>query len=126
MNFIALTADDMPGIGKSIRSLGFPVRITAEPHEPGRTAEQNARYWALLTEISQQAPASMDGVWYSPEAWHEHCKRRFLGVEAGPFGEPIAKSTKRIGVKKFGLYMDEIEAWAVTELSVRFSYERAA
>lgn len=91
-------------------------RVTIEEIKSTRSIEQNSRYWALLTEISQQAPAHMGGEWHDPEVWHEYSKRRFLGVEAGPYGEGVAKSSKKLGVEKFNDYMTEVEAWAYETL----------
>lgn len=126
MKLIARTADDMPRIGKAIRDMGYPVAVTFEPAKSSRSLEQNARYWALLTEISQQAPSAMAGEWHSPEVWHEYCAKRFLGMEAGPFGHGVRKRTSKLKIHEFAEYMTEIEAWAADELGVRFSETRAA
>lgn len=101
--------------------------VTIEELKSRRTLEQNARYWALLTEISKQAPSHMGGEWHSPETWHMYCRRRFLGVEPGPFGEGVPKSTAKLGIGAFGDYMTEIEAWAVDTFSgFSFEYQEAA
>ena len=126
VKLIAHSEADMPRIGRAIRDMGFPVRVEIEPHKPNRSYEQNARYWALLTEISQQAPSSMGGEWHSPEVWHEYCAKRFLGMEAGPFGHGVRKRTSTLSVGDFGDYMTQIEAWAATDLGVQFSVTRAA
>lgn len=126
MRLIARDESDMPRIGKAIRDMGWPVAVSVEPHKPSRSVEQNARYWALLTEISQQAPSSMGGEWHSPEVWHEYCATRFLGMEAGPFGHGVKKRTSKLKVGEFADYMTEVEAWAADELGVQFSVTRAA
>jgi len=100
-------------------------RVSVEELKSTRSLEANSRYWALLTAISQQAPAHMHGVYYRPETWHEEFKRQFLGVELGPLGTPIAKSTAKLGVAGFGEYMQQVEAWAYTELT-GFQFEREA
>lgn len=128
MRLIARTPDDLPRIGRAIRDMlaAGPVAVSIEQHRRTRSSEQNARYWALLTEISQQAPAAMGGEWHSPEVWHEYCAKRFLGMEAGPFGHGVRRRTSKLKVQEFADYMTAIEAWAAEELGVRFSEARAA
>jgi hypothetical protein len=99
------------------------LTITVEPFRKKRSVDQNARYWAILTEISQKMPPHMGGVWWSPEVWHEAMKSRFLGMESGPFG-PVAKSTTRLSVVEFMGYCDEIQAWAIDE-GIMFDTEAA-
>lgn len=112
--------------GKAVME-GIQYRVTIEELKPKRSLEQNARYWALLTEISKQAPSHMGGEWHSPDTWHMYCRRRFLGVEPGPFGEGVPKSTAKLGIGAFGDYMTEIEAWAVdTFAGFSFEYQEAA
>jgi len=92
-----------------------------------RSLQQNARLWALYTAISRQAPAHMGGVWYSPQVWHGYAKTRFLGMESGPYGMGVPKSTTRLTVGEFGDYMAEVEAWAYSEFEgFKFEYEEAA
>lgn len=126
MKFLARTPDDLPRIGKAIRDMlpSGPVRVTVEPHKPNRTLEQNARIWALMTEISKQAPSAMGGEWWAPEAWYEYCARRFGGVSAGPFGTPVRDHPSEYDVEKFSNWMAEVEAWAATELGAQFSVTR--
>lgn len=102
-------------------------RVTIKETKPTRTVEQNSRYWALVTAISKQAPDYMGGEWHSPEVWHEYCKRRFLGVDAGPFGNGVPKSTRGLRVGPFGDYMTEIEVWAQDEFTgFDFEWSEAA
>ena len=97
-------------------SRGVFYRVTIDEIKPSRTHEQNSRYWALITSISQQAPAHMGGEYHAPEVWHEYLARRFLGMVPGPFGEGVRKSTAKLKVGEFSDYMTEIEAWAQDEL----------
>ncbi len=106
---------------------GIQYRIAIEELRPRRSLEQNARYWALLTEISNQAPAYMGGVWHSPEVWHEYCASRFLGMEAGPWGHGVPKSTAKLRVGPFSEYMTQIEIWAGDQFpGFSFDYEQRA
>lgn len=104
------------------------LTITVEPFRKKRSVDQNARYWAILTEISQKMPPHMNGVWYSPEVWHEYCKRRFLGIETHMEFRgnriAIAKSTRKLSVVEMMGYCDEIQAWAINE-GIMFDTEAA-
>lgn len=134
MNFRLATRHDWERIRAYLRTLPWhrdgrrlTYRVTIEEAKPTRSLEQNAFYWALLTEISQQAPPHMGGEWWAPEIWAEFFKRRFLGVEAGPGGIEVAKSTRRLKVGEMSDYLHEIQAWAYDELpGFRFEYEEAA
>jgi len=128
VKLIAHSEADMPRIGKAIRAQleAGPVRVTVEAHKPNRTLEQNSRIWALMTEISKQAPSAMGGEWHAPESWYEYCARRFGGVSAGPFGTPIRDHPSGYDKEKFSNWMTEVEAWAAEELGVQFSVTRAA
>lgn len=94
-------------------------RVVVEENKPGRSHEQNARYWAILTEIAEQVRP--EGRQYSPETWHEWAKANFLGKNTIIIdGVPtlIARSTTKLKVKEFSDYCTQIEAWA-TEHGVR-------
>ena len=93
---------------------GRELRVTVEDWKNTRSLDQNRRYWAILTDLARAAPSHMDGVWYAPEVWHEHFKRKFLGVQEGPFG-PVPKTTTKLSTLDFSGYCDQIEAWAAEE-----------
>lgn len=97
--------------------------FTLVPHKSSRSLEQNARYWSLLTEISEQLWP--DGKQYEPEIYHEYFKGRFLGKVQVNFGENddaafVPKSTTKLAVKDFGDFMTQVEAWGV-EHGVKFT-----
>lgn len=134
MNFRLLGKADWLRIVNYVRTLEWQrdgkqviYRVTIEEAKTSRSLEQNSRYWALLTAISQQAPAYMGGEWHSPETWHHYCASRFLGMEAGPFGHGVAKSTRKLKVAEFCDYMTAIEAWAADQFEgFDFGYDREA
>ena len=102
-------------------------RVTLEELKPTRSTEQNARYWALVTAISKIAPDFMGGEHHAPEVWHEYLAQRFLGMESGPFGHGVRKSTARLKVGEFADYMTEIEIWAQEQFpGFSFEWEAAA
>ena len=85
-----------------------------------RTKPQNRRYWGrgVLAQIAEQAV--VNGRLYSAESWHEHLKRKFLGVDELPNGEVIGKSSKTLTTAEFCNFCEQVEAYAATELGVEF------
>lgn len=134
MKFRLLSRSDWQRLVNYVKSLpkqrdgaGITYVITVEEMKSRRSLEQNARYWALLTAISQQAPAYMGGVWHSPEVWHAYCASRFLGMESGPWGHGVPKSTSKLKVGEFCDYMTQVEAWAIEQFAgFDFDYEQRA
>lgn len=95
--------------------------------EATRSLEQNARMWAMLTEISQQVN------WYgnqlSPEEWK--CvltaalkKQKVVPGLDGGF-VVIGSSTSKMGVREMNELMELMEAFGA-EQGVRFSAREAA
>lgn len=134
MNFRLQTRADWLRIVDYVRTIswsrdgrGLVYRVSIEELKPTRRTLQNARYWALLTAISQQAPPHMGGEHHVPEVWHEYVVRRFAGMEAGPWGEGVRKRTRTMRVGEFSSLMEEIEVWARdTFEGFRFDYEEVA
>ena len=85
-----------------------------------RTAKQNKRYWGrgVLAQIAEQA--TVGGRLFSADTWHEQFKRQFIGVEELPNGEVIGKSSTGLTTAEFCEFSDQVEAYAATELGVRF------
>lgn len=100
-----------------------PLRLIITTQEAKRNAEQNKFYWkAVITQIAEQV--WIEGKQYSKEAWHEMAARKFgvcKDVEL-PNGEVVIKrlSTSEMKVKEFAQYIEEVSAWAASELSVVF------
>lgn len=103
-------------LGASV-SAGKILKLTVEPWQSKRSLEQNALYWATLTDISREAPAHMDGVFYAPDVWHEHFRRLFLPMRPGPGGEGIPTSTTSLSVTEMADYITQVQAWQADELS---------
>ena len=92
-----------------------------KPWKKTRSTPANARYWAILTEISDQL--TPEGQHYSPETWHEYMKARFIGKDVVIVdGEPflVAKTSTKLKTAEFGDYMTQVEAWGV-EHGVKFT-----
>ena len=119
--------DYVRGLAFNRDGAAVQYRVTITEIQPTRSLEQNSYYWALMTAISKQAPDYMGGEWHSPDVWAEYCKRRFIGVEPGPFGSGVPKSSKRLKVAEFQDYVTEIEAWAHDEFTgFNFEYQEVA
>jgi hypothetical protein len=71
-----------------------------------------------LSQIAEQA--KVGGQAYSPEAWHEVAKRKFLGVIELPDGSIVGKSSTSLTTSEFSEFCTKVEAWAATELGVTF------
>ena len=105
---------------RAMADAGKPLAVSITEAKSKRSTSQNARYWALVTEIAEQA--WVDGKQFGKDAWHEHLARRF-GVCREitlPDGTNIMvrKSTADMDMQTFAAYLAKIEAYAVRELGV--------
>ena len=85
-----------------------------------RSAAQNRRYWGrgVLAQIAEQA--TVNGQRYSAESWHEQFKRQFIGVIELPNGQVVGMSSADLDTAEFCVFCDQVEAYAATDLGVRF------
>lgn len=114
---------------KALTMAGKPVAVDVREWESDRSIRQNRYYWGVvLKEISAQA--RVEGQRYTAEAWHELGKRQFLGYEirkvtvAGRRKKTVIRSlrsTTKLKVKAMSDYLERFQAFAATELGVRFS-----
>jgi hypothetical protein len=114
---------------KNMTMAGHELILTVKRREDDRSLQQNRFYWgAVLKDISQQA--AILGVSYMPEAWHELFRRKFLGYEiekiqvAGSKRKQVIRrlrSTSKLKVRAMSKYLDQVQAYAATELGVQFS-----
>lgn len=132
--FLLRTGDDMRALwlclkanAKAYADAGSALVVTIAVYKPNRSNEQNAYMWAgLLTPISEQV--YLGGQRYDPEVWHEHFKRKYLpevnakGAQKWrylPTGERmLAMGTSDLNRSEMQVYLEQIEAEAVTELGV--------
>ena len=103
---------------KSASDSGNCLAIEISSEKAKRSSQQNRRYWALIDQIAEQA--WVHGRKWDREVWHEAARRRFLPQEDLPGGGTSPVSTTSLKTKPFNDYMQEVEAWAVTELGVQF------
>lgn len=99
---------------------GKALAVTVGLHKDRRSLEQNRRYFgpALLGAIAEQA--WLDGRRFDKESWHEHFKREFIGVVELPGGGLRSMSSSDLNVEQFSQFMQQVEAYAATQLGVIF------
>lgn len=98
---------------------GKPLMVTVDEYGSKRSTQANARYWALLEEISGQA--YVDGKRFSREAWHTYFREQYAPKEDGPAGlTPM--STSQMDKETFQRYTTQIEVYAAETLGVEFAY----
>lgn len=97
---------------------GRPIVVEIGEYQAKRSTQANARYWALLEEISGQA--YVDGKRFSREAWHTYFREQYAPKEDGPAGlTPM--STSQMDKETFQRYVTQIEVYAVETLGVEFA-----
>lgn len=108
------------------------LAVTVQPEEDARTIQQLRFYWGVvLKEISEQA--RIGGQQYAADAWHELAKRQFLprktkrthvAGKARPVITTTIGTTKGLGIRKMSKFLEELMAFAATDLGVQFSLSR--
>ena len=108
---------------KAFNDSGKPLRVILTSSDRKRSNEANAFYWAfLLQQISEQVWT--EGRQYSKNVWHEYFAQMFAEkIEITlPDGSILnrRKSTSEMKMGEFSDYLQRVEAFAATELGVRF------
>jgi hypothetical protein len=97
--------------------IGQPLVVTVDAYQAKRSTQANARYWAMLDDISEQA--EIDGKRFSRDVWHEFYKDMFAPKHEGPAGL-VAMSTAQMNKETFANFVQRIEVHAVQVLGVEF------
>jgi hypothetical protein len=108
---------------------GRAAKVTVEECQPTRTLEQNAKLWAVLTDIAQQVPWHVDGKLQHIEAadWKDiltaglkKTQRIAAGIEGG-----FVMLGQRTSKMKVGEMVELIEfaLWFGTERGVKWGRE---
>lgn len=111
------------------------MEVVIQKHVKRRTSGQNRYQWAaVLGDISRQVRIGDKA--FTSQIWHEHLKTLFMpDVPSEELTLPNYKkwtempdgtlkmtaSTKDLTTKGMSIYMEELFAYAVTELGVRFT-----
>lgn len=107
--------------------LGVPVRVMVDECKPTRTLEQNAKMWAMLTDIARQVQWHVDGrmQYLEPEDWKDiltaglrKTQRVAAGVEGGFVMLGARTSRMKIGEM---IELIEFMYWFGSEYGVRWS-----
>lgn len=110
--------DDIKAVAGPAAAAGKPIVVEVGEYQARRSTQANARYWALLEEISEQA--YIDGKRFSREAWHTFFRDQFAPKEDGPAGlTPM--STSQMDKETFQRYTTQIELYAVETLGIEFA-----
>jgi hypothetical protein len=85
--------------------------------EPNRTNDQNARFWAMLTDLSEQMPM---GIVETADGWKHLVMHaagfecQFMqGLDKRPF--PVGFRSSRMTVREMRLLMDWMETFAAEQ-----------
>jgi len=91
-----------------------PYKITIVEDRDSRTNRQNRFYWGTVVNTL----AAHTG--YTADEMHELIKTKFLGTDlcVQSTGEVIRipRSTAILNTKEFGEFLEEVIAWAVTDM----------
>lgn len=114
---------------KSMLLAGHQLVAEFKVMEADRSVQQNKFYWGVvLKEISEQA--GIGGQKYAADAWHELFKRQFLARKvkkvavAGRRRKVVSVSlgsTTDLSVRAMSRYLEEVQAFAASDLGVQFS-----
>lgn len=97
--------------------IGQPLVVSVDAYVAKRSLQANARYWAMLDDIAEQA--EIDGKRFSREAWHTYFREQYAPKEDGPAGL-VAMSTAQMNKETFNTYVQRVEVYAVQVLGVEF------
>ena len=108
------------------------LTVTVEPEEDSKSKQQRSYYHGVvLTEIAEQAKAN--GEKFPMPVWKEHFRKTYLGNKRKTFINPLTGkkqsrqvriSTEDLGVKAYSKLIEQVTAFAATELGVMFSVSR--
>lgn len=100
---------------------GKPLHVFITTQEKKRSSKQNSRYWGyVLKTIAEQS--WVNGKQYRADTWHEYLGDMYLPKIEKELPDGSIKthrvSTTDLSVSEFTEYMQNIEAYAASELGV--------
>ncbi len=111
---------------KAMTAAGHKIVVRGEEYENELSDRQRGYlHGVVLTQIAQQARAN--GQQFPMPVWKEHFRQMFLGSKKKTFTNPLTgKKTRRLvrvstedlGVRAYARYIDQVTAFAATELGV--------
>lgn len=90
------------------------MEIEVRFHKERRRLEQNAMYWAVVDEVTEQMPSHGFGH-VSKRGWDKFFRVEFLGIESDEINGKIYESPKEhkdLGVHDFADYLTQVIKWA--------------
>lgn len=106
------------------------LAVTVEPEEDSKTKKQRAYYHrVVLTEIAEQA-RTIDGRKHDMKVWKEWLREKYVGyrwvvlvnpITGKKYRRKVRISTEEFGIKRYSRLIEEVTAFAVTDLGVIFS-----
>lgn len=112
---------------KAMTSAGNKIAVRGEPFEDALTEKQRGYlHAAVFPQIAQQV-VDANGERHHWRIWKEYFRAKFLGNKRKTFINPITgKKTRRnvrvstedLGVRAYAKYIDQVTAFAATELGV--------
>ena len=107
----------MQNLVEHLQSLDLtkPLEVIIQPYRKKRTLSQNSMYWA---EINQIVSHVVMHTGYTADEIHEFLKEKFLQPSLIEIGDDARAyySTKNLSTTEMSDYMEQIRAWAITEL----------
>ena len=104
-----------------------PEKTRVQFHQPTRTLDQNARMWAMLTDIATQTLHPVTGKKETPEDWKilfmracGHETRYMTDLIGDPF--PVGYKSSKLSVKQMVTLQDYIEWYGATH-DVTFTWK---
>lgn len=107
---------------------GRRMQIELRDWEAAKTDQQRRYYHGyILTEIARQAVPN--GQRFALDVWKEFFRAKFLGTKRKTFTDPITGrrvwrnervSSESLGVKGYNKLIEQVTAYAVTDLAVVF------
>jgi len=107
------------GNWRAFAQAGHPIMVHLMPEHARRSLDQNRALWRLLSMIAESA--WVQGKQFDKNAWAEFFKRQFLPLIEGPDGEYYPTSTSSLNVGQFSHFLDQIEAYAASELGLELA-----
>ena len=118
----------LPFIGALIDA-GKRVSITAQEEEDAKSIQQRKYYHRyVLVEIAEQA--KVNGEPFAMPVWKDYFREKYVGYRWVVMLDPYTKKKKRrkvristedLGIKAYSKLIDQVTAFAATELDVFFS-----
>ncbi|MBC7680754.1 MAG: recombination protein NinB [Ferruginibacter sp.] len=105
------------------------LRVLIQPEEDAKSIQQRNYYHRyVLVEIAEQA--KVNGEKFAMPVWKEHFRELYVGSTWKVIKDPMTGKKKRrkvristedLGVKAYSKLIDQVTAFAATELGVHFS-----